>query len=115
MVKNKNHHMGSIIKAYSKEEFITQSIGYNFIGLKSFLKTVCCIPSDYNIVKKILTAFNNLHIESDNEMYSLPNCRVHELRGPATPYALDDEMSNNVMTSLACIARDNSVLGKYLL
>ena len=111
MVKNKNHHMGSIIKAYAKEEFITQSIGYNFTALKKFVTTVPCIPTDYNIVRKILTSFNNLHIENDNVMYSLPNCRVHEMRGLDSINAIDDVMSNNLMTSLASIARNHSVLG----
>ena len=111
MVKNKNHHMGSIIKAYAKEEFITQSIGYNFTALKKFVTTVSCIPTDYNIVRKILTSFNNLHIENDNVMYSLPNCRVHEMRGLDSINAIDDVMSNNLMTSLASIARNHSVLG----
>ena len=112
MVKNKHHHMGSIMKAYAKEEFITQSIGYNFTTLKNFITTVSCIPSDYNIVKKIINSFNNLHIEEDNVMYSLPNCRVHELRGIDSFCSLDDVMSHNLMTSLACIARDHSVLGQ---
>ena len=45
-------------------------------------------------------------------MYSLPNCRVHELRGIDSFCSLDDVMSHNLMTSLACIARDHSVLGQ---
>ena len=113
MVKNKNHHMGSIIKAYAKEEIITQQLGYNFLALKKFIKTMSCIPSDYNVVKKILTSFNNLHIERDNVMYSLPNCNVHELRGNECVCLLDEGTSGDLIKALAAIARDHSVLGLY--
>ena len=113
MVKNKNHHMGSIIKAYAKEEIITQQLGYNFLALKKFIKTMSCIPSDYNVVKKILTSFNNLHIERDNIMYSLPNWHVHELRGNECVCLLDEGTSGDLIKALAAIARDHSVLGLY--
>ena len=115
MVKNKHNHMGSIIKAYAKEEFITQQIGYSFKALKKFIKTMSCIPSDYNIVKKILTSFNNLHVENDNVMYSLPNCRVHELRGNGYVCVLDEETSSELIEALAAISRDHCVLGIYLI
>ena len=68
------------------------------------------MPTNYNIVQRILTSFTNLHIDEENVMYSLPNCRVHELRGNEHIFSLDIQLSNNLMCSLASLSRTDSVL-----
>ena len=50
MIKNKHHHMASIIKSYASEEFICQTIGLNFKCLSKVVKIMSCMPSNYNIV-----------------------------------------------------------------
>ena len=52
MVQNKSCPMASIVKAYEKEEFITQTLGYNFKRLSSVVNSMALVPSNYNIVKK---------------------------------------------------------------
>ena len=71
-----------------------------------------CMPSNYNIVKKILNSFNNLFVDEKNVMYSIPNSRVHELRGIFESYVLDDVIKDDVIKALASMARTDSVLGK---
>ena len=44
-------------------------------------------------------------------IYSIPNSRVHELRGKEVVIYCDEEQNNNVATALAALARENSVLG----
>ena len=110
MIKNKNSPMGSIMKAYAKEEFVTQKIGFDLTALKSLIQTIHCMPTNYNIVQRILTSFRNLHIDEENVMYSLPNCRVHELRGNEYIFSLDIQLSNSLMCALASLSRTDSVL-----
>ena len=114
MIKNKNSHAASIIKAYAKEEFISQIVGYNFKRLVKIINTMNCMPSNYNLVKKILSSFNNIHVDRENGkyvIYSIPNCRVHELRGTDLTIYCDVEQCHNVATALAALAREGSVLG----
>lgn len=114
MIKNKNSHSASIIKAYAKEEFITQIVGYNFKRLIKIIHTLSCMPSNYNFVKKVLSSFTNLHVDRDEGKYvihSIPNCRVHELRGQKKNIYCDDEQQLNVASALAALAREDSVLG----
>ena len=114
MIKNKNSHAASIIKAYAKEEFITQTVGYNFQRLLKIISTLSCMPTNYNLVKKILSSFTNVHVDIDDGkyvIYSIPNCRVHELRGDAVNIYCDDEQRTEVASALASLARDDSVLG----
>ncbi len=116
MIKNKNSHAASIIKAYAKEEFITQIVGFNFQRLVKIINTLSCMPSNYNLVKKILSSFNNIHVDRDAGkyvIYSIPNCRVHELRGDFSIIYCDDEQRLNVSSALASLARTDSVLGDY--
>ena len=114
MIKNKNSHAASIIKAYAKEEFITQTVGYNFQRLLKIINTLSCMPTNYNLVKKILSSFTNVHVDIDNGqyvIYSIPNCRVHELRGGSVVIYCDDKQRTDVASALASLARDDSVLG----
>jgi len=69
------------------------------------------MPSNYNIVKKILSSFNNLYVDEHYVMYSIPNSRVHELRGRQETIYLNASQSDEVMRALASLARTDSVLG----
>jgi len=70
------------------------------------------MPSNYNIVKKILNSFTNLYVDEHNVMYSIPNCRVHELRGSVVVSYISERESDLLMQALAFLAREESVLGK---
>ena len=59
---------------------MTQLIGYDFSNIAQILSTLRYVPIDYNLVKKVLTSFSNLHF-SGGIIYDLTNSRVHELRG----------------------------------
>jgi hypothetical protein len=118
MIKNKNAHAASIIKAYGKQEFITQIVGYKFDRLAKIIEILRCMPTNYNLVKKIVSSFTNIHVDRENGkyvIYSLPNCRVHELRGPEFVITCTTEQCHNVATALAALARNNSVLGELLI
>ncbi len=47
------------------------------------------MPINFNIVKKVLTSFSNLHVEGGT-IYSLPICRVHELRKISQQFICDN-------------------------
>ncbi len=113
MIKNKNHHMASIIKSYANEEFICQTVAFNFKNLTKVIEIMSCMPSNYNIVKKILNSFNNLYVDELNVMYSIPNSRVHELRGSEETINLTASQTDEVMRALASVARTDSVLGNH--
>ena len=113
MIKNKHHHMASIIKGYALEEFICQTNGFNFKCLNKVVEIMTFMPSNYNIVKKILNSFNNLYVDENNVMYSIPNFRVHELRGRQETIHLNQSQSDEVMRALASLARTDSVLGNH--
>ena len=98
------------MKAYAKEEFVTQKIGFDLTALKSLIQTIHCMPTNYNIVQQILTCFRNLHVDNENVMYSLPNCRVHELRGEDRVISLEIQVSNSLMCALASLSRTDSLL-----
>jgi hypothetical protein len=115
MIKNKHHHMASIIKSYASEEFLCQTVGFNFKCLSKVIEIMSCMPSNYNIVKKILNSFNNLYVDENNVMYSIPNSRVHELRGKEINVFLNTKDKDEVIKALASLARTDSVLGNYLL
>jgi hypothetical protein len=112
MVKNRCSHLASIVKGYALEEFITQSIGYDLKKLSNIVTILSCMPTNCNLVKKILTSFANLYIDEDNVMYSLPNARVHELRGKTELFVLNAKYKNNLIKKLGSYSRENSVLGK---
>jgi hypothetical protein len=40
------------------------------------------MPVDYNLVKRVITSFNNLHYDKETGiLHSLPAARIHEFRG----------------------------------
>jgi len=55
------------------------------------------MPINFNIVKKVLTSFSNLHVEGGT-IYSLPICRVHELRKKSQQFICDDINVSDLVT-----------------
>ena len=72
------------------EEKLTQLIGFNFSTISRILRLIQFMPINFNIVKKILTSFSNLYVEGDT-VFSLPICRVHELRKRSQQYLCDEK------------------------
>lgn len=69
------------------------------------------MPVDYNLIKRVITSFNNLHYDKDTGiLHSLPASRVHELRGRSILVALCESDSVALVTLAASIAQDYSVL-----
>ena len=81
MIQNKSCPMILIVTTYAKEEFIKQTVAYNLSRSSKLIETLSFMPSNYNIVKKILFSFSNIRYDAvEKVIYSLPTCRVHELR-----------------------------------
>ena len=98
------------------EEFITGLLGYNLRNMSRVLKLLEFLPVDYNLIKRIITSFNNLHFDQDTGiMHSLPSARVHELRGHRKLIALSNEESISLVTLAASISEENSLLDFLLL
>ena len=69
------------------------------------------MPVDYNLIKRVVTSFNNLHYDKDTGiLHSLPASRVHELRGPTKLVGLCETDSFALFTLAASIAQESSVL-----
>ncbi len=60
-----------------------------------------------------MNSFYNLYVDENNVMYSIPNSRVHELRGRQEIIHLNQSQSQDVMRALASLARTNSLLGDH--
>ena len=98
------------------EEFITGLLGYNLRNMSRVLKLLEFLPVDYNLIKRIITSFNNLHFDQETGiMHSLPSARVHELRGHRKLIALSNEESISLVTLAASISEENSLLDFLLL
>ena len=77
------------------------------------------MPVDYNLVKRVITSFNNLHYDKDTGiLHSLTAARIHELRGAYILKAITASESIVLLTLAASIAETNSVLdivlGNYI-
>ena len=58
-----------------------------------------------------MSSFRNLHIDENGIMYSIPNCRVFELRGNTEREILTSHLEENLLlVSIASISRTNSYL-----
>ena len=114
MVKNRNHPFASLIKSYSAAEFVHQTIGYNFTKMLSLMKLFTYIPTDINLIKKVLSSFNNIYIDRDNIIYCLPNIGVHTLKGNKYSTVLTTIDTNQLANALGNISREGSVLGIVL-
>ena len=69
------------------------------------------MPVDYNLIKRVITSFNNLHFDVDTGiLHSIPSARVHELRGRVKQLLLNDEESSDLVTAAASISSENSLL-----
>ena len=68
-------------------------------------------PVDYNLIKRIITSYNNLHFDKETGiMHSLPSARVHELRGHTKLVVLSNDESTSLVTLAASISEENSLL-----
>ena len=93
------------------EEFITSLIGYKLSNATNILRLLKFLPVDYNMIKRVITSFNNLHFDKETGiLYSLPALRLHELRGPTKLIAYSEIESIALVTLAASIAETNSVL-----
>jgi hypothetical protein len=93
------------------EEFVTSLIGYKLSNAAHILRLLEFIPVDYNLIKRVITSFNNLHYDQETGiLHSLPASRVHELRGRYNPITLQLNESIELVTLAASIAEENSVL-----
>ena len=80
------------------------------------LKLLEFLPVDYNLIKRVITSFNNLHFDKETGiMHSLPSARVHELRGHTKLIGLSNEESTSLVTLAASISEENSLLDILLI
>lgn len=115
MIKNRNHPFASMVKSYSTQEFVTQAIGYHFTKMLNIINLFSFIPTDLNIIKKVLSSFQNIYVDLHNTIYCLPNLRIHALKGKRHSLALTSNEKNQLSEALGNVSRDGSVLGNYLL
>ncbi len=75
------------------------------------LRLLDFMPVDYNIIKRVITSFNNLHYDKETGiLHSIPSARVHELRGPTKLIGFTENESIALVTLSASIAASFSVL-----
>ena len=73
------------------------------------------MPVNFNLIKRVITSFNNLHFDKDTGiLYSIPAARVHELRGSQSLISISTEESNALITLAASISNDGSTLAILL-
>jgi hypothetical protein len=73
------------------------------------LKLFELVPIDFNLVKRILTSFSNLHY-CDGVLYDLNNSRVHELRGRSYQKHFNQKESILLFTLAGTIAYDRTIM-----
>ena len=94
-------------------------------SIKRVLMLLKHIPTNYNLVKRVYTSFNNLHFDAFDEeqieqegkhgiMYSLAGCRIHELRGHKLLVSITEKESIALITLAASISDENSILDVLL-
>ena len=90
-------------------------IGYQLVNASHVLQLLQFMPVDYNLIKRVITSFNNLHYDKDTGiLHSLPASRVHELRGRSNLIGLSESDSIALLTLAASIANEFSVLQMLL-
>ena len=66
---------------------------------------------DYNLIKRVIASFNNLHFDVDTGiLHSISSARVHELRGRVKHLLLSEDESSDLVTAAAAISAENSLL-----
>ncbi len=101
----------SFIVYIQLEEFVTSLIGYRISNANHVLKLLEFMPVDFNLIKRVITSFNNLHYDKDTGvLHSLAASRIHELRGAYLLQAITEKDSIVLITLAASIASTNSVL-----
>ena len=97
------------------EEFVTSIIGYRLSNAHHVLRLLEFMPVDFNLVKRVITSFNNLHYDIETGiLHSLAASRIHELRGSYKLQSLNEKDSVVLITLAASIANTNSVLDVIL-
>ena len=97
------------------EEFVTSIIGYRLSNAHHVLRLLEFMPVDFNLVKRVITSFNNLHYDIDTGiLHSLAASRIHELRGSYKLQSINEKDSIVLITLAASIANTNSVLDVIL-
>ena len=67
------------------------------------------MPSTYNVIKEAISSFRHLHYE-DGVLYSLPNCRIFEMKGKEEIYLLVESEREFLINHLSSLSRTDSVL-----
>ena len=86
------------------------------VHISKVLNLLKCIPQNYNLVKRVYTAFNTLHydINEDNHetgtLFSLTGARVHELRGNKKVVSIGEKESCSLINLAASICNCNCLL-----
>jgi len=104
-------HVTVILHVLQLEEFVTSLIGFKLSNANHVIKLLQFMPLDYNLVKRVITSFNNLHYDKQTGiLHSLTAARVHELRGAYILQSITESQSIVLITLAASIAATNSVL-----
>ena len=86
-------------------------MGFKLTNATHVLKLLEFMPVDFNLIKRVVTSFNNLHYDKDTGiLHSLPASRVHELRGRQKLISIKESDSIDLVTLAASISETNSVL-----
>jgi hypothetical protein len=114
MIKNRNKPFASMIKLYGSQEFVNQTIGYHFEKMLAILKVFEFMPTDVNNIKKVLSCFQNLYIDNENNVFNLPNMKVNAMKGSCASITLTVYESRQLSIALGNLSSDGSVLGKIM-
>ena len=69
------------------------------------------MPIDYNLIKRVVTSFNNLHFDKDTgTLFSIPAARIHELRGTQHLIEISPEDNIALITLAASISNESSAI-----
>ena len=97
------------------EEFVTSIIEYRLSNAHHVLRLLQFMPVDVNLVKRVITSFNNLHYDIDaGILHSLAASRIHELRGSYKLQFINEKDSIVLITLVASVAKTNLVLDVIL-
>jgi hypothetical protein len=114
MIKNRNKPFASMMKSYGSQEFVNQTIGYHFERMLAILKMFEFMPTDVNNIKNVLSCFQNLYIDNENNVFNLPNMKVNAMKGTCSSITLTIYESRQLSIALGNLSSDGSVLGNIM-
>ena len=94
-------------------------MGFNLKHISKVLNLLKFIPQNYNLVKRVYTAFNTLHYDANEDhndslqtgiLYSLTGNRVHELRGNLKLVSISEKESYSLINLAASICEPKCLL-----